>query len=395
MAVAGGSFLLAAVAFLNLVFISQVPAFDALKHSAVSGVLVIGLIFLFTGVIRNKYTSLSQPLLFTLIGCLIALDADWGNFTSVIFVGIGYMLLEVYGFLKKRFAVKTIIIASIYLGMVFLGFMLRREAADLGSLHTLIGLLLVAYLIWLMVSVRNETHKHREAVLEQIVTSRTRKLQEALENKTKLLEEKTALLAEKDLLLREVHHRTKNNMQLISSFLSLENEKLRDPKAAAALENSKKRVQALSIALDYVHESENIMNIDTAQYIEDFISKMWQTISSSHISPQLYLQKGIRININFAITLGIIINELVSNVVEHAFEEDNGSVFITLEQRDSSITLDFRDNGIGFPDSISVEHPQTLGLKLISGLTRQLGGTVAVWQENGTCYRFAFPYNSS
>ena len=200
-------------------------------------------------------------------------------------------------------------------------------------------------------------------------------------------------LREKEVLLKEVHHRVKNNMQVVSSMLQLQSGYIRDEEAQTAFRESQRRVEAMSLIHDKLYRSHDLAKIDFGQYVEDLVNKMFafNTGSSDRVEWTLDIEK-VMLDVGYAIPCGLIINELVSNSLKHAFR-DGGEVGIHIGMhlaRGGRLNLVVSDNGTGFPEGLDFRETKTLGLQLVTSLVQQLCGEIALDRTGGTSFKIDF-----
>ncbi|MGA1868880.1 MAG: PAS domain S-box protein [bacterium] len=201
-------------------------------------------------------------------------------------------------------------------------------------------------------------------------------------------------LKEKEVLLKEIHHRVKNNMQVISSMLNLHSQYIQNKEVEELFKDSQSRVRSMALVHEKLYESENLDKINFSHYSRDLLSYLFQTYKERSTSIQLTIDmKNIFLDINSAIPCGIIINELVSNSLKHAFPNRNkGEIYLTLYHgRDNNLILIVRDNGTGFSGEIDLNHPDSLGLVLVQCLTHQLNGKIELSCHKGTEFKITFP----
>ncbi|ADL58222.1 PAS domain S-box protein [Methanothermobacter marburgensis] len=192
-------------------------------------------------------------------------------------------------------------------------------------------------------------------------------------------------LREKEALLREVHHRVKNNFQIISSLINLQLSEIQDP---APLLDLQSRVQSMALVHELLYESEDITSIDMRRYIERLTSSILDSYHAAGIELNVSA-KDVTLPIETAVPLGLIINELITNSVKYAFSE-GGEITVELESEGDDFILTISDNGVGFPPDFVLEESDSLGLKLVSGLVDQLDGDLEVDMEDGTQFRVRF-----
>ena len=201
-----------------------------------------------------------------------------------------------------------------------------------------------------------------------------------------------AALHEKEILVKEIHHRVKNNMQVISSLLQLQAQYIQDEATLSLFEESQTRIHSMALIHEQLYQSENIDRIDLLPYVENLVANLYQSFGCCNDSIQLNLNVDqISLNIETAIPCGLIINELVSNSLKYAFSQKGGEISIDFYQiEDQQFHLRIKDNGVGFPVDFDVENTETLGLRLVRMLTHQLEGTLAIDSQYGTCYDVNF-----
>ncbi len=201
-----------------------------------------------------------------------------------------------------------------------------------------------------------------------------------------------ASLHEKEILLKEVHHRVKNNMQVISSLLNMQAQYIRDPKDLDAFRASIDRIKSMGLIHDKLYRSENLANIHFPGYVEDLVRGLVTTYSMTGKGVKLDLRVDpISLGIDNAIPLGLVINELVSNALKHAFpEEREGTISIRLQSQGDRAVLTISDNGIGFPEDLDFTNTKSLGMQLVVTLVEQLEGTIELDRNGGTEFRMTF-----
>ncbi|MEH2267051.1 MAG: PAS domain S-box protein [Nostoc sp.] len=200
-------------------------------------------------------------------------------------------------------------------------------------------------------------------------------------------------LAEKEVLLKEVHHRVKNNLQIVSSLLQLQSQTLKDPEVIKVLRESQNRIESISLIHKNLYTSANIGQIDVADYISNLAASL---LISYQICPgKIALETDIdsvSLNVDQAIACGLVINELISNALKHAFPNQQvGTISIALRNIGNSIEMTIRDNGIGLPENLDWRNTDSLGLSLVYDLvTEQLEGNITLERNHGTGFKIQF-----
>lgn len=221
--------------------------------------------------------------------------------------------------------------------------------------------------------------------LDRRVAERTAELREASARLTEALAQRTAALSQRDILLREVYHRVKNNLQIIDGLLVMQARQLSDPDARIALRGLRGRVYALGLVHHQLMGSANLKSFDVAPFLEELSANILEGGAERNINLSV---KAIPLDVglDFAIPLGLLVTELVTNALKHAFPDGSGNVSIVLERgEESGITLIVSDDGQGRRARTSPGSSKTgLGTGIIAGLVAQLGGTMTTRNENGT-----------
>lgn len=210
----------------------------------------------------------------------------------------------------------------------------------------------------------------------------------------KVMEQIQRSLQEKDVLLREIHHRVKNNLQIISSLLNLQAGFIEDKIAAEIFEESKNRVRAMALIHEKLYESKNFSSLDMREFIEELVKNLYKSYGFNTSSVALDLNiDDLSFDADQAVYLGLIVNELVSNSFKHAFKLTNTSesgkrqfkIYIYAKQSENmDLIIKIGDNGTGFPKNIDFRNTESLGLRLVVAIVNQLGGEIELIDKAGT-----------
>ncbi len=202
-----------------------------------------------------------------------------------------------------------------------------------------------------------------------------------------------AALKEKEVLLREIHHRVKNNLQIMSSLLSLEQKHIEDPVARSKFRETQSRIKTMSLLHDALYRSQDLSQVDLAQYIGRITNTLFAAYDASRNGIALHI--GIPeafTNLDTAIPCGLIVNELVSNALKYAFPDGRkGEVSVGLEvNADGRFILRVSDNGAGSPADLDFRNTKSLGLQLVAALADQLEASIDLRRQGGTTFEIAF-----
>jgi two-component sensor histidine kinase len=202
-----------------------------------------------------------------------------------------------------------------------------------------------------------------------------------------------ASLYEKEVLLKEIHHRVKNNMQVISSLLNLQSRHLTDKAAIEMFRESQHRIRSMALVHEKLYQSKDLSRIDFSKYIESLIIFLFHSYQVNSDLVRMKTEVGdVLLGINSAIPCGLIINELVMNAVKHAFPGGRkGEILVSLKPSgDDRFTLAVSDDGVGFPAGLDFHKTETLGMQLVTMLVDQLDGTISLERKPGTRFEIVF-----
>ena len=202
-----------------------------------------------------------------------------------------------------------------------------------------------------------------------------------------------ASLREKDILLQEIHHRVKNNMQVISSLLNLQSKHLTDPVAVEMFRECQHRIRTMALVHESLYKSSDLSKIEFGSYLRSLANHLFHfnEVDTRRIRLETALEE-VYLDIQTAIPSGLIANELLSNAMKHAFPgKRSGTIGLTLRPLpDGSYLLSVKDDGIGIPEGIDARKTESLGLQIVSSLIDQVDGRLEILRENGTEFRIVF-----
>jgi len=192
-------------------------------------------------------------------------------------------------------------------------------------------------------------------------------------------------LAEKETLLKEIHHRVKNNLQVITSLLNLQFKNIKDKEVMDAIAKSKHRINSMALIHSKLYQSNNLASIDFGSYVEELVESIASSYTIDNSINCKVKYSNAFFNIDLSINLGLIINELITNAFKHAFSNKKaGSIEVELNNTMADqYQLIVRDDGMGIPKEIDIENPNTFGLEIVTALTNQIDGEITIDSENG------------
>jgi PAS domain S-box-containing protein len=200
-------------------------------------------------------------------------------------------------------------------------------------------------------------------------------------------------LEEKEVLLKEIHHRVKNNMQIISSLMNLQKLSIENEEYRAAFTDSQNRIKTMALVHEKLYRSHNLTDINIREYVRSLVTDLVDTYEGGLGRTDVEIRvESIALEIDTAIACGLIVNELVSNSLKYAFDDVQGPwIGVSLEKTRGEYRLAVTDNGAGLPEHVEPARSMTLGLKLVTNLAQQLGGTLTVTRQNGTAFEVRWP----
>jgi two-component system, sensor histidine kinase PdtaS len=200
------------------------------------------------------------------------------------------------------------------------------------------------------------------------------------------------LLQDKEMLMKEIHHRVKNNLMIISSLLSLQSRYIKDEATRGIFKESQTRAKSMALIHERLYRSADLKSIDFPDYIYSLTRDIFNTYSNSRGRVQLQLDvQDAMVDVNSAVPLGLIINELVTNSLKYAFSDDKeGIIKISFHEDGDDYVLEVADNGIGIPDDFDIKKSDSLGMLLVNNLTSQIHGELEFKRDHGTIFTIKF-----
>lgn len=199
-------------------------------------------------------------------------------------------------------------------------------------------------------------------------------------------------LDEKEVLIKEIHHRVKNNLMVISSLLNLQSQYIKDKEALSIFRESQNRARSMALIHERLYRSSDLKQIDFGEYIKTLSKDLFHSCITNPQQVQLNMQvENLMVDINTTVPLGLIVNELITNSMKHGFVGDaKGEINIEFHKDGDEFILVVDDTGVGFPDDIDFRNTSTLGLQLVNNLTNQINGKIELNRDNGTEFRITF-----
>lgn len=222
-----------------------------------------------------------------------------------------------------------------------------------------------------------------------ILSKKIEELNDELKNNIKKIE---AALKEKDTLLHEIHHRVKNNLQIVSSLLYLQSKNISDKASQKIFDETRNQIRLIALVHEKLYKSENFSRISVKEYVKNLINTQLNSYGVKNKIKVNYDFEDIYLDMNKAINFGLIINEIASNSIKYAFPNDkNGQMGIKFHMKNNSYNLVIGDNGKGLPKSFNLSNTKSLGLGLVKQLVNQMDGNLNIECSNGTEFQISIP----
>jgi PAS domain S-box-containing protein len=241
---------------------------------------------------------------------------------------------------------------------------------------------------WLWVSIRGKSVEKDSTGTSKRMVGTLSDITERVNAKKKIKES----LEEKKMLLKEIHHRVKNNLMIISSLLNLQSSYIKDKESQDIFKESQNRARSMALIHERLYQSTDLKRIDFGDYIQSLSKDLFNTyISNSSLIALKINVENIFLDINTAIPLGLIVNELITNSLKHAFPNGRkGEINVEFHKKDEKYEFTVKDNGIGFPKDIDFKKTDSLGLQIVTNLTDQIDGKIELNINNGTEFKINF-----
>lgn len=348
---------------------------------------ILGILLFLVGYVILKFNCIPLKLLFVIMGYVVASEVFINTYFLGWHSGFFYFLflLPTVFLLNATWKTKAVILyfftVIIIIGILRYLFLFSEPEVQVGeSIIANIRLLnasvtgtvvlVVLYYFSRTIAAKDEALMIANAELE--------------ERNSEILNQHSHL----QILLKEVHHRVKNNLQIISSLMSLQERTIKDKEGAAVLNESRLRVEAIALIHQKLYKGEKINRVNFNSYLCEFIET--KKVLSPHVSYLLKLVE-LELSLDTSVPLGLILSELITNSLKHAFTGiEYPKIEVELHLSESKFILIVRDNGIGIPENFDLNNPKSLGVEIIGALIEQIDATIEINNQGGTSFKITF-----
>jgi two-component sensor histidine kinase len=344
--------------------------------------------FIFLGLLcallKNK---ISTKTAFYILACAVSLEVIIHTHFLGWSLGFYYylFLINLVFFLNYKWSKVAIVVFNLSVFLIGFGlwYYYSKEVSQIvlsPSFVTntnLINLVGTASLIIIIVVYYSRVLHHRDETLQNNMIALQVKNKEILAHQKK-----------QELLIKEIHHRVKNNLQIISSLMSLQSNSVTDERVLEVLNQSRARVQAIALIHQKLYQNDMVGQVDFKSYLADILST--QQLINDKLNCNLESTE-VLLHLDIAVPLGIIVSELMTNSLKHAFKGiENPCLDVKLFSNNDTFTLIIKDNGIGLKDDFNLENPTRLGMEIITVLIEQIDAELLVSNEIGACFTITF-----
>ncbi len=356
--------------YLREILANNDPIYKSLENGANSGIIKIAydqnnINFLFNAIDYKDPNRISYQ--YKLEG----FDEKWQMGDNIEEVRYTNLPSGKYTFLAKSKSIKSGWSPSVELAFIEIDIPYWKRAWFL-------LLVFVSFILLIVVLVRIYTEKKEKKDLKKLVDEQTYNLQSAL--------------IEKEVLIKEIHHRVKNNLAVVSGLLELQSWNIEEGLAKTAIQESKMRVLAMSKIHENLYQNDDLAKVNFKKFLEDLIASVDQTMKKPGHEIDLELDiTNIPMNVNIGIPLGLMVNEILSNAYKHAFNNaKKGHIQISFEKNKDDYRLEIKDNGIGSDENVLEKNSSSLGISLIKSLASQINGEVSFSGKDGAQFTILF-----
>ncbi len=339
---------------------------------------------LYTAFSRRRIVQWMQVYSCFFYACASAANSEPNDLTSLVFFGVGLSIGLAYNVLTRRPLLTLGPVIPLYVAGVIISVTRWTDQPTIFIILWFTGAGMVCMMFWGVSRAAWHEIKRREADFEEQVRLRT----EALE-KAESLRDRNATL------LRELHHRTKNSLQIVASLLSIQQEEQRESHASIVeiLGEAERRVQTMAKTHEMFHQTAGVSVVEIEAFVKAIIEGYLRSglITSLHISTDGV--ERVAVKMETAIPLGLIINELFSNIVKHAYAQDlpDRPAWVFLNHRKGVLTVDIEDHGIGIPESVGIDDPKSGGLRIVRALADQIDAELSLRRDPFTMWTVRTP----
>jgi two-component sensor histidine kinase len=373
----------------------------SIRHNSVWLSVAMGVSVFAAGMTKTQWGRGVQCIVVLAVACLSALQATSGDLTSIVYFGLAILIGSIYGFLETRRRLKLTLLGILYGSFMAIGTAQNERAVTLAVILNLVGAAAVAYLFIVVTVARVKEMEDRQSELERLVSERTRSLQDevslraaAEESMREVAEQNKTLAGDREVLLRELHHRTKNDLQTVLSLLSLLLQKRRIPELPEVLRPTQDRIRAIALVHEQLDNSERFDAINLNEYLGRLLRHLQISRGQHGVRVEADIDAEASINLESATHTGLLVHELVLCSFRNGFREgDTGVISVSAKVADGDVLITVADDGRILPEHINPTTPDEDELAIVPGLVRRLQCAFSLDREPHTRWHVVIPFD--
>lgn len=375
------------------------PLVDALLFKGVWLTLVAGLLIFITAMVRNRFGRALQSLVIFTVACVSALESSSGNLTSIVFFGLALLVASQYGLLYRYSLLKSIGLSVFYGASLAIGAYRQVPDASLDAALNLVAAGFIAYLFVVIASLRLREMANRQTELARLVAERTKDLQEeadrrrvAEEEATATAERNKALAGDREVLLRELHHRSKNDLQMILSLLSLRAEKGDRPELVELFRPTQDRIRTIALVHEQLDGSKRFDAVGLRDYLEHLLANLQISHRDYSVEVKAEIDAEVSIKLESATHIGLLVHELVLCSYRYSFEPGAlGTISVSAITENGALRISISDTGTGLPAEIDPAAPDQDEIAIVAGLVKRLSCDLSLERTPGAGWTAIIP----
>ncbi|MCK4516681.1 MAG: hypothetical protein KAU31_15580 [Spirochaetaceae bacterium] len=372
---------------------------EALRYNGVWLTLLSGALIFIAASVRNGLGRMFQSSVVFAIACWSALESTSGNLTSLVFFGLAFLLASQYGLLDRRGLVKSLLLSVAYGTCLAVGAYRHEADASLAAILNLIGAGFIAYLFVVIASLRLREMANRQAELARLVAERTKDLQDeadqrkvAEEEAREIAERNATLAGDREVLLRELHHRSKNDLQMILSLLSLRAEKGDRPELVELFRPTQDRIRTIALVHEQLDGSERFDAVGLRDYLEHLLAYLQISHRDYSVVVQADIDAEVAIKLESATHIGLLVHELVLCSYRYSFEPGaSGTISVSARTENGILRISIGDTGSGLPEEIDPAAPDQEEIAIVAGLVNRLSCDLSLDRTPGAGWTACIP----
>ena len=372
---------------------------EALRYNGVWLTLLSGALIFIAASVRNGLGRMFQSSVVFAIACWSALESASGNLTSLVFFGLAFLLASQYGLLDRRGLVKSLSLSVAYGTCLAVGAYRYDADTSLAAILNVIAAGFIAYLFVVIASLRLREMANRQAELARLVAERTKDLQEEADRRKvaevearEIAERNATLAGDREVLLRELHHRSKNDLQMILSLLSLRAEKGDRPELVELFRPTQDRIRTIALVHEQLDGSERFDAVGLRDYLEHLLAYLQISHRDYSVEVKADIDAEVAIKLESATHIGLLVHELVLCSYRYSFEPGaSGTISVSVRTEDGILRISICDSGSGLPKELDPAAPDQEEIAIVAGLVNRLSCDLSLDRAPGAGWTASIP----